>query len=142
VTLARVAAVLAAHGDTYAERLADPALRDGLRGYLTGSIDLVVRSGERFAVVDYKSNRLADYGPAALAGEMDRAHYRLQGLLYAVVLHRYLRWRLAGYDPSRNLAGVLYLFLRGMGAEGAGVFTWRPEPALVTDLSDALEGGA
>ena len=25
-----------------------------------------------------------------------------------------LRWRLPGYDPERNLAGVLYLFLRGM----------------------------
>ena len=77
----------------------------------------------RFAVVDYKTNWLAPPGeeltawhhrPAALAAEMQHAHYGLQALLYTVALHRYLRWRLPGYDPERNLAGVLYLFLRGM----------------------------
>ena len=50
----------------YAERLADPALRHAVRGYLTGSIDLVVRVPgpeiPRFAVVDYKSNWLAAAG--------------------------------------------------------------------------------
>src|SRR5437588_735197 len=49
-----------------------------------------------------------------MAEAMQRAHYPLQALLYTVALHRYLRWRLRGYDPDRNLAGVLYLFLRGM----------------------------
>ena len=43
-------------------RLSDPALRQGARGYLTGSIDLVLRDGERFAVVDYKTNLLAGPG--------------------------------------------------------------------------------
>ena len=52
---------------------------------------------------------------------MQRAHYPLQALLYTVALHRYLRWRLPGYDPDAHLAGVLYLFLRGMiGAGHAG----------------------
>ena len=65
---------------------------------------------------------------------MQHAHYALQALLYTAALHRYLRWRLPGYDPERNLAGVLYLFLRGMvGADTpavdgtpCGVFAWRP----------------
>ena len=107
----------------YAERLDDANLRQSLRGYLTGSIDLVVRADDRFAVVDYKTNWLGAPGeeltawhhrPAALATEMQHAHYALQALLYTAALHRYLRWRLPGYDPERNLAGVLYLFLRGM----------------------------
>ena len=52
---------------------------------------------------------------------MLHAHYPLQALLYSVVLHRYLRWRLPGYDPERHLGGVLYLFLRGMcGPRHAG----------------------
>ena len=52
---------------------------------------------------------------------MQHAHYALQALLYTVALHRYLRWRLPDYDPERNLAGVLYLFLRGMtGRRHAG----------------------
>jgi exodeoxyribonuclease V beta subunit len=165
LTLGAVGAVLRAHlpqGDPlagYADRLDDAVLRQSLRGYLTGSIDLVVRDGERFAVVDYKTNWLGAPGeeltawhhrPAALAAEMQHAHYALQALLYATALHRYLRWRLPGYDPERNLAGVLYLFLRGMvGADAptidgtpAGVFAWRAPAALVVELSDVLDRGA
>ena len=81
---------------------------------------------------------------------MQRAHYALQALLYTVALHRYLRWRLPGYDPERNLAGVLYLFLRGMigpdtpvvDGSPCGVFAWRPPAALVEALSDVLDRGA
>jgi exodeoxyribonuclease V beta subunit len=142
----------------YAARLADPALRHSVRGYLTGSIDLVLRVGGRFCVVDYKTNWLGlpgedltawHYRPGAVAAEMERAHYVLQALLYTVALHRYLRWRLRGYDPDRHLAGVLYLFVRGMVGpatpvvDGApcGVFAWRPRPGLVAALSDALDRG-
>jgi exodeoxyribonuclease V beta subunit len=164
LALNAIGAVLREHlppGDPlagYAERLGDPALRESVRGYLTGSIDLVVRSGDAFAIADYKTNWLAAPGeelsawhhrPAALAAEMERAHYGLQALLYTVALHRYLRWRLPDYDPDRNLAGVLYLFVRGMTGpatptvDGApcGVFAWRPGKALVGALSDALDRG-
>ena len=165
VTLDAIAAALDAHLPAddplagYAARLRDPALRRDVRGYLTGSIDLVVRVGDAYAIADYKTNWLAAPGesltawqhrPAALAAEMERAHYGLQALLYTVALHRYLRWRLRGYDPARHLAGVLYLFVRGMrGADTpvvdgtpCGVFAWKPPAALVTALSDVLEGGA
>jgi exodeoxyribonuclease V beta subunit len=168
LTLAAIGEILREHlpaGDPlagYADRLDDPALRQNVRGYLTGSLDLVVRVGgpegtPRFAVLDYKTNWLGAPGgqlttwhhrPAALAAEMRRAHYGLQALLYTAALHRYLRWRLPDYDPERNLAGVLYLFLRGMvGAatptvDGTpcGVFTWRPSTVLVEALSDVLDG--
>ena len=145
-----------------ADRLGDPALRPDVRGYLTGSLDLVARlpGGERpprFAIVDYKTNWLAGPGeeltawhhrPAALAAEMSRAHYGLQALLYTAALHRYLRWRVAGYDAERSLAGVLYLFLRGMtgpltpvdAGRTYGVFAWRPPGGLVEALSDVLDG--
>lgn len=170
VTLEAIGDVLARHLRSddplagYDERLNDPELHADLRGYLTGSIDLVAcvvdpEGIPRFAVVDYKTNWLAPPGerltawhhrPAALAAEMSRAHYGLQALLYLVALHRFLRWRLPDYDPERNLAGVLYLFLRGMvGAEtpvvdGApcGVFAWQPSKALIEDLSDVLDQGA
>ena len=136
----------------YAARLEDPALRSQVRGFLTGSIDLVLRlDGPRFAIVDYKTNwlgpageplTLAHYQPEALVAEMSRAHYGLQALLYTVALHRYLRWRLAGYSPGRHLAGVLYLFLRGMAGDAdAGVFAWRPPGPLVVALSDVLDRG-
>ncbi|MGN0064829.1 MAG: UvrD-helicase domain-containing protein [Nocardioides sp.] len=132
-----------------------------LRGYLTGSIDVVMRTeveGEtRYLTVDYKTNWLGDlagpltayeYRPEALDDAMGHSDYPLQALLYTVVLHRYLRWRLPGYDPATHLGGVLYLYLRGMcgGAtprvEGhpCGVFSWRPPVGLVTELSDLLDG--
>jgi len=145
----------------YAAALEAPALAtQPLRGYLTGSIDAVLRvcadDQPRYLVVDYKTNRLAPpeeplllghYRPEALAGAMLAAHYPLQALLYSVALHRFLRWRQPGYDPDVHLGGVLYLFLRGMGGAGMsadgtspGVFSWRPPAALVTDLSDLLAG--
>jgi exodeoxyribonuclease V beta subunit len=145
----------------YPARLADPQIASRLSGYLTGSIDLVVRrvvaGVPRFSVIDYKTNWLGGfdqpltawhYRPAALAGEMQRAHYALQALLYAVALHRYLRWRLAGYDPGVHLGGVHYLFLRGMlgpdgplvGGARPGVFSWQPPAGLVAAVSDRLEG--
>jgi exodeoxyribonuclease V beta subunit len=170
VTPAAIGAVLRSHvapGDPlagYVDRLDDVALRDSVRGYLAGSIDLVLRvrgtsGAQRFAIVDYKTNWLAPPGedltawhhrPSALAAEMERAHYGLQALLYTAALHRYLRWRVPGYDPEQNLAGVLYLFLRGMTGEGTptvdgapcGVFAWKPSGALVEALSDVLDRGS
>lgn len=147
----------------YAETLdADPGLAaQPLRGYLTGSIDVVMRlpiGGQtRFVTVDYKTNWLGeldgeltarDYRPSVLAAAMGHSDYPLQALLYTVVLHRYLRWRLPGYDPDTHLGGVLYLYLRGMCGPGTprvdghpcGVFSWRPPVSLVEELSALLDG--
>jgi exodeoxyribonuclease V beta subunit len=167
---------------SYVARLTDAALgSQSLRGYLSGSIDAVLRirrvddaaegrgaGGARqsvpadpkdhcYVVVDYKTNWLgeqrnaltaADYTPARMAEAMLHSDYPLQALLYCVVLHRFLRWREPGYDPDRHLGGVLYLFLRGMcgphtpriDGQPAGVFGWQPSAALVTALSDLLDG--
>ncbi|GAB2529784.1 UvrD-helicase domain-containing protein [Nocardia heshunensis] len=123
-----------------------------LRGFLTGSIDAVLRTaGPRFVVVDYKTNRLgtgdltvAHYTYERMGAEMMRSHYPLQAILYSVALHRYLRWRLPGYDPQQHLGGIRYLFVRGMiGPEtpdGAGVFDWQPPTGLVVELSALLAG--
>jgi exodeoxyribonuclease V beta subunit len=134
-TLDRLAAVLRAHGDPYGERLSEvEAAR--LQGFLTGSLDLVARLPDgRFAIFDYKTNGLAAFDPAALREEMYRRHYGLQALLYAIALRRYLRWR----APEAEVAGVGYLFLRGMdGTEGAGVFAWVPSPELLGELDAAI----
>ncbi len=149
----------------YAARLETPPLGDQpLRGYLSGSIDVVLRTpapsgGERYVVVDYKTNRLgepgtplsaADYASDRLTEAMLHSHYPLQALLYTVVLHRYLRWRRPGYDPEQHLGGVLYLYVRGMcgaatpltAGHPAGVFSWRAPVALVEEMSDLLDGAA
>ncbi|MHA7649879.1 exodeoxyribonuclease V subunit beta [Mycobacterium sp. ML4] len=147
----------------YSDRLIGEALGgQSLRGYLSGSIDAVLRiahgGAARYLVVDYKTNWLgepdrpltaADYTAPRMAEAMLHSDYPLQALLYSVVLHRFLRWRLPDYDPSRYLGGVLYLFVRGMcgpdtpvsNGHPAGVFSWAPPPALITELSDLLDGG-
>ena len=169
VTLGDLEPILRRHlapGDpvlAYADTLAgDRALAgQALRGYLTGSIDVVVRvpSGEdhTFVTVDYKTNRLGDptadvsawdYRPEVLDEAMGHSDYPLQALLYTVVLHRFLRWRLPHYDPASHLGGVLYLYLRGLcgpdsptlGERVPGVFEWRPPVALVHEVSDLLDG--
>jgi exodeoxyribonuclease V beta subunit len=149
---------------SYADRLVDDGLGGSrLRGYLTGSLDAVLRvpgaDGPRYVVVDYKTNRLAapdelltawHYRPAAMVEAMMAAHYPLQLLLYSVALHRYLRWRQPDYDPARHLGGGLYLFVRGMCGPATpvldgvrcGVLAWLPPPALVVELSARLDGGS
>ena len=159
----------------YAAALEQPALGDQpLRGYLTGSVDVVLRvAGDcggpsatgggaarpapRYLVVDYKTNWLGPpdepltahaYRPAALDAAMVHSDYPLQALLYAVVLHRFLRWRQPGYDPELHLGGVLYLYLRGMCGEATplvdgepcGVFRWTPPVPLLEAVSDLLDG--
>ena len=143
----------------YALRLDDPAVEATLRGYLTGSLDLVVRTPDaRFAVCDYKTNRIVagegpltahDYRPSALDAEMQRCHYPLQALFYLVALHRYLRWRLPAYDPDTHLAGAHYLFLRGMtgrpeaavAGQPCGVWSWRAPAGVVGAVSDLFDEG-
>ncbi|MEU0312810.1 UvrD-helicase domain-containing protein [Nocardioides sp. NPDC006273] len=139
---------------TYADRLETPPLGDqSLRGYLTGSVDVVLRlPNGRFVVVDYKTNFLGveamDYTQPRLAEAMLHSHYPLQALLYSAVVHRFLRWRLPGYDPEMHLGGVLYLYVRGMLGPDTpvvdgiptGVFTWQPPASLAIALSDLLDG--
>jgi exodeoxyribonuclease V beta subunit len=169
IRLADLAGVLRRHlaaGDpmrAYADQLEAPALGGQLlRGYLSGSIDVVLRvpdddapGGRRYLVVDYKTNLLGDrgtevtawdYRPEALTAAMLHSHYPLQALLYSVVLHRYLRWRQSDYDPERHLGGMLYLYVRGMcgpqtpevRGHPCGVFAWRPPAAMIEDLSALL----
>ena len=163
-TLADLAALLRAHLTaedpmrSFAERLDRPGYAaQSLRGYLSGSLDLVLRHDGRYLVADYKTNLLgadvdsddlAAYTPDRLREAMLGSTYPLQALLYAAVLHRFLRWRLPGYDPEQHLGGVLYLYVRGMGGPATpvldghptGVFSWQPPSALVVAVSDLLAG--
>jgi exodeoxyribonuclease V beta subunit len=113
-------------GAAYGQQLRQ--LEVASRGFLTGSIDLVFRHGERWWVADWKSNWLGhrdgqgqviacgpnDYPQTAMDALMASNHYPLQAHLYLVALHRYLRWRLPGYTPERHLGGYAYVFLRGV----------------------------
>jgi len=147
----------------YADRLSSPEMSwQSLRGYLTGSLDAVLRlPGPRYLIVDYKTNWLGDandtellsawhYRPDAMRQAMTHSDYPLQALLYSVALHRFLRWRQPNYEAGTHLGGALYLYVRGMSGAGnptvdgepCGVFGWRPPAPMVTELSELLDQGA
>lgn len=140
--VARLRAVLTdpAHGLAEPLRQAAAGLDfHTVHGYLKGFIDLVFEAGGQFYLADYKSNHLGnqaeDYAPALLLQSVAREHYYLQYLIYCVALQRYFTAR--GQDFASRFAGVRYLYLRGMGQPGMGVWHDRPSASLLAAL-DAL----
>ncbi len=118
-----------------------------IEGYLTGFIDLLGQYNGRYFLIDYKTNWLGDdyraYGQDALLAAMRSHNYGLQYWLYTVVLHRFLRRWLPGYEYEHHFGGVLYPFVRGMRPEqpGSGVYQTLPDAAVVARL-DHCFGGA
>ncbi|HEB91474.1 MAG TPA: hypothetical protein ENI85_18005, partial [Deltaproteobacteria bacterium] len=128
----------------YARRASQLGWRE-LRGYLRGFIDAVFFDGNRYYLVDYKSNDLGsrqiDYQPDRLLGPMIQHDYVLQYLIYAVALDRHLGRRLVDYDYEEHFGGVYYLFLRGFAREhppGCGVFFDRPPRDLLRRVSGLI----
>ncbi|MBF0614412.1 MAG: exodeoxyribonuclease V subunit beta [Magnetococcales bacterium] len=127
--------------------MARPALRaTTLHGMLKGFIDLVFEVEGCYFVVDFKSNHLgpddASYTREAMRKAICHARYDLQYVLYLFALHRHLRARLPGYDYDRHVGGAIYLFLRGTGASGHGVFFERPPRTLFEELDRLFREGA
>ncbi|MBQ7650844.1 MAG: PD-(D/E)XK nuclease family protein, partial [Victivallales bacterium] len=113
-------------------------------GYLTGFMDLVFRHNGYFYVIDWKSNsldgKIERFNDVGIREEMAKHGYFFQYMLYAAVLHSYLKSRLgARYSWEQNFGGVRYYFLRGITAGGAAtVFEDRPSEALLDEFSKKL----
>lgn len=118
-----------------------------LRGFMRGFIDMVFRHGERFYIVDWKSNHLGgaaeDYTRERMESEMRRHYYILQYHLYTVALDRYLAARLKDYAYESHFGGIFYIFVRGVGARSgaeSGIYYDRPDGRLARALSECLTG--
>jgi exodeoxyribonuclease V beta subunit len=128
----------------FSERLAQLGFSP-VKGLMRGYIDMIFRWEGRFYLVDWKSNFLGStieaYGQDCLRETMRREFYLLQSALYSVALHRYLSFRVPGYDFERHFGGAFYVFLRGVNsAKGPefGIFRDRPSGELVSELSRCL----
>lgn len=114
------------------------------RGFMTGFMDLVVRHGGKFYLLDWKSNWLgptpAHYTREAVNTAMAGSHYFLQYHLYCLALNRHLGLRMPGYEYAEHFGGVRYVFLRGMdpALPEQGVHRDTPDPAFLAALDKAL----
>ena len=146
----------------YAAVLDHESFEIPLAGLINGSIDALLRVPSpdgtfRLFVSDYKTNRLDREGDARMIdgyvhdrmlAEMAHHHYPLQALIYGTAVHRFLRWRAPHIDADATVAGLAYLFVRGMTGtdtpviEGrtSGVFVWNAPAGLWTRLSELLAG--
>ncbi len=104
-----------------------PPLDQTINGHLIGFIDLVFESNGRFHIVDYKTNYLGPndqaYSDERIELAMEHSFYPFQAAIYALALHRWLKSRLADYDPHKHLGDVIYLFCRGIHSTNGGI--WR-----------------
>ncbi len=92
-------------------------------GYVRGSLDIAFEHEGLTYFVDWKSDSLASYAPAALAGHVT-AHYLDQAKLYALAVVKLLGIR-SRVDHETRFGGLLYCFLRGFGESG-GLWSSRP----------------
>ena len=114
------------------------------RGLVRGIIDLVLVHEGRTWILDWKTDRLPAYDPAAIAAHVE-AHYEVQARLYALGAARMLR--IAGEsDHEARFGGIVYCFLRGMRgrARGAteGVHVIRPELVQLREWDRAMREDA
>jgi exodeoxyribonuclease V beta subunit len=111
---------------------------------LKGFLDLVVCYGDRYYVMDYKSNALGPDDQAYTEPAMRQAilehRYDLQFSLYTLALHRLLQTRLSDYDYDRHMGGVVYFFLRGVDGPTQGCFVERLPKSLVESMDQMFSG--
>jgi exodeoxyribonuclease V beta subunit len=94
------------------------------RGYVRGSLDLAFDHEGMTYFLDWKSDSLRSYAPDAL-GPHVREHYEEQVALYVLAIVKLLGVR-SRDEYTARFGGLLYCFLRGFDAGGAGVWTARP----------------
>jgi exodeoxyribonuclease V beta subunit len=92
-------------------------------GYVRGSLDLAFEHDGLTYFADWKSDSLASYAPAGLAGHV-ATHYFDQAKLYALAVVKLLGVR-SRADHEARFGGILYCFLRGFDESG-GLWASRP----------------
>ncbi|MBN1526500.1 MAG: UvrD-helicase domain-containing protein [Candidatus Omnitrophica bacterium] len=113
-----------------ARQLKIPDVKASREGFLMGYIDLVFRHGDRYYILDWKSNYLDEgYSPEAVKKSMDEAGYHLQYKLYTIAVVRWLRAHIKDFDYKEHFGGIYYVYLRGRdaGHPENGLFFYRPK---------------
>ncbi len=81
-------------------------------GLMKGFADLVFCHRDKYYILDWKTNYLADYTAATMEQAMRDHHYHLQASIYAAALKRYVK--LFDKRPFEEIfGGAFYVFVRG-----------------------------
>jgi exodeoxyribonuclease V beta subunit len=97
---------------------------EGARTFVRGSLDLAFEHAGLTYFVDWKTDSLESFAPAVLAPFV-ASHYADQVSLYALATVRLLGVS-SRQEYDARFGGILYCFLRGFGASGAGRWSTRP----------------
>ena len=110
--------------NTYIERIKTIPQKH-FEGFLDGIIDLIFEHDGKYHLLDWKTNKIKDNQPSALAETMAHHHYFFQYHLYALALDALLSQRLKDYDPEKHLGHVFYVFFRGIsdGEPASGIYS-------------------
>lgn len=125
--------------------------KSNFKGFMKGSLDLVAKfttkQGDKFFMIDYKSNYLGDsfcdYTQDSILKSIFEARYDVQILFYSLALFRFLKCTLHDFSYEKDFGGVMYLYLRGMNSNDTvspGQFYVRPSEELIKRLSDLFDG--
>jgi len=87
-------------------------------GFVKGFVDFVFEHAGRVYFVDWKSDLLPDYAPAAVASHVAR-NYALQARLYTLAFIKALDIHTPS-DHHDRFGGLVFCFLRGMRTDGDG----------------------
>jgi exodeoxyribonuclease V beta subunit len=109
---------------------------EGARTFVRGSLDLAFDHAGLTYFVDWKTDSLDSFAPGALAPFV-QSHYADQVSLYALATVRLLGVR-SREEYDARFGGILYFFLRGLDASGAGIWSTRPTWDQVTAWEQQL----
>jgi exodeoxyribonuclease V beta subunit len=112
---------------------------------MNGKIDLFFEHEGKYYILDWKSNFLGNslefYDTEHVKAAMYENNYNLQYLIYTVALTKYLQLRKTDFDYDTHFGGVIYLFLRGVRAEGqTGIYYTKPDKALIKQMKGVIGG--
>jgi exodeoxyribonuclease V beta subunit len=110
------------YGGSHPFTLASKELGTIEEGYLKGFIDLFFFADNKFWILDYKTNKVADYSNCDTPEDMNNAlllsmaqnHYYLQYLIYLVAIKRYLEQFINITQATEILGGAIYYYVKGV----------------------------
>jgi exodeoxyribonuclease V beta subunit len=102
----------------------DSARPFGVPGFVRGSVDLAFEHRGLTYFVDWKSDSLGSYSHEDIERHIE-AHHKTQAQLYAVAIGKLLGVQTREEHETR-FGGMLYCFLRGLDADGRGLWFARP----------------